>query len=174
MHVTNRTRALLIVLPVTLILAGCLGGFRVAETPVSGLAFRPEEFFAGATRGEGMLDKRFGADRAFRVSGQGHLEPDGTFVLAQTVTYADGETEQRVFRLRRVNDHEYTGTLTDAPGAVQARVEGNVFHVRYAMKRAMSMEQVIQLQPGGQTALNRATVRLLGIPVARLSETITR
>ncbi|MDQ3170919.1 MAG: DUF3833 family protein [Acidobacteriota bacterium] len=171
----HRARALLLVLPVALVLSGCLGGIGGAETPASAPAFRPEAFFAGATRGEGMLEKRVGADRSFHVSGAGHLEGDGTFVLVQTVTYADGKAgERRVFRLRRVNETEYAGTLTGASGPVWARVDGNAFHVRYKMKRAMAMEQWIHLQPDGRTALNRATVRLLGMPVARVSETITR
>ncbi len=170
-----RAHALLMILPAALALSGCLGGFRFAETPAPAPAFRPEEFFAGVTRGEGILEKRFGVNRSFHVSGTGHLERDGTFVLVQTVTYADGVAgERREFRLRRVTETEYAGTLTGASGPVWARVDGNAFHVRYKMKRAMAMEQWIHLQADGRTALNRATVRLLGVPVARVSETITR
>jgi hypothetical protein len=36
------------------------------------------------------------------------------------------------------------------------------------------MEQWIYRQPDGRTALNRSTVRVLGVPVAHLSETITK
>ena len=42
------------------------------------------------------------------------------------------------------------------------------------MKRGMTMEQWIYLQPEGRTALNHATVRMFGVAVARLSETISR
>ena len=36
------------------------------------------------------------------------------------------------------------------------------------------MEQWLYLQPGGHSVLNQAQVTVLGIPYARLSETITR
>lgn len=170
----TRARALLIVLPAALLVAGCLSESRVTETASSARPFRPEEFFAGTTRGEGTLEKRFGADRAFRVAGIGRQDSDGTFVLDQTITYADGASEHRSFSLRRVNASEYTGTLTGASGPVWARVDGSAFHVRYEMKRGMTMEQRIDLQADGRTALNRATVAWFGVPVAHLSETITR
>ena len=99
----RRLRALLIVLPAGLLVTGCLGGFRVTETAAAAPSFRPEEFFAGATRGEGTIDKRFGADRSFSVTGNGREDSDGTFVLDQTVAYADGGVEHRSFHLRRVN-----------------------------------------------------------------------
>lgn len=171
---STRVRALLITFPSALLVAGCLGGFRAAETTGPAPSFRPEEFFAGTTRGEGTIDKRFGADRSFSVTGDGRQDSDGTFVLDQTITYADGAIERRSFRLRRVNASEYTGTLTGVSGPVRARVDGSTFHVRYRMKRGMTMEQWIYLQPDGRTAINRATVRMLGVAVARLSEIISR
>jgi hypothetical protein len=164
-----------LVLPVVLVLSGCLSGFRVAETPAQMPQFRPEQFFAGVTYGEGILATRGKADRPFHVAGAGHSESDGTFILDQTITYADVAVEQRSFRLLRVDDHEYTGSLTGASGAVSARAEGNSLHVRYNIRTpAVTMEQWIYLQPDGRTGLNRATVRVLGIPVAHLSETIRR
>ncbi|MEO8164607.1 MAG: DUF3833 family protein [Betaproteobacteria bacterium] len=167
--------SLRLLLPLVLVLSGCLGGFRVAETPAPAPLFRPEQFFAGVTHGEGVLAVRGKADRAFRVTGTGHTERDGSFVLDQTITYADGEVAQRTFRIRSVDEHEYVGSLTGASGAVSARAENNSFHVRYTIRQpAVTMEQWIYLQPDGRTSLNRATVRVLGIPVARLSETITR
>ncbi|MDQ3068517.1 MAG: DUF3833 domain-containing protein [Acidobacteriota bacterium] len=169
----TRARALLIVLPAALLLAGCLGGVRLAET-ASSRPFLPEEFFAGTTQGEGTLEKRFGADRTFRVTGNGRQESGGTFVLDQTIVYADGAIEHRSFRLRRVNASEYTGTLTGASGAVSGRLDGHAFRVRYKMKRGMTLEQRIDLQADGRTALNRATVTWFRVPVARVSETMTR
>lgn len=162
-------------LVVCLMVAGCLGGFRVAKTPADAPPFRPEQFFAGSTHGGGVLLTRGKADRPFRVSGSGHTDSAGIFVLDQTITYADGVVERRSFRIRRVNDRDYTGTLTGASGKVSAQAEGNSFHVRYTIRKpAVTMEQWIYLQPDGRTALNHATVRVLGIPFAHLSETITR
>ena len=156
-------------------LTGCLARFRVGETAAPLPEFRPEQFFAGATHGDGVLATRGRADRAFQVTGTGHGEPDGTFVLDQTLTYADRKVERRSFRMRRVAEHQYTATLTGASGRVSASIEGNSFHLRYTIGRpSVTMEQWIYLQPDGRTALNRGTVRVLGVPIAHLSETITR
>lgn len=156
-------------------MAGCLGGFKVAGTPAPAPQFRPEQFFAGLTHGEGILITRGSADRSFHVTSSGKSESDGTFVLNQTITYSDGVVERRSFRMRRRDDHEYTGSLTGASGAVSARAEGNSFHVRYTIRKpGITMEQWIYLQPDGRTAFNRATVSALGIPLAHLSETISR
>lgn len=163
------------ILSVVFILSGCLGGFRVPETPAQAPQFRPDEFFAGVTHGEGTLATRGRRTRSFTVAGSGHTETDGTFVLDQTVTYDDGAVEQRSFRLRQIGEHEYTGSFTGASGAVSARTEGNRFHVRYNIRRpAVTMDQRLYLQSDGRTAFNRATVSVLGVPVARLSETIRR
>ena len=165
-------------LPLAMLLSGCLGGFRVAESPAATPVFRPEQFFDGATHGEGMLDVRGRADRPFMVASTGHNErvggQSGDFVLDQVITFADGEVQRRTFRMRALDAQRYSGTLTGASGPVTARADGNSFHLRYSMGRASSMEQWIYLQPDGRTAFNRATVRVLGAPVARLSETIRR
>ena len=165
-------------LPLAVLLSGCLGGFQVAESPAAMPAFRPEAFFDGATRGEGMLDVRGRADRHFTVASTGHSKRDSgrdsDFVLDQVIRYADGEVQRRRFRMRHLDAQRYTGSLTGAAGPVTARAEGNSFHLRYSMGKARSMEQWIYLQPGGRTAFNRATVRVLGMPVAHLSETIRR
>ena len=165
-------------LTIVLVLSGCLGKFQVAETPNATPAFRPEVFFDGATHGEGMLDVRGRAERRFTVASTGHSERHGgfpgDFILDQVIRFADGEVQRRTFRMRPLDAQRYTGSLTGASGPVTASAEGNSFHLRYAMGKASSMEQWIYLQPDGRTAFNRATVRVLGAPVAHLSETIRR
>jgi hypothetical protein len=118
-------------LPVFLLLTGCLGGFRVQGAPAPGPPFKPEEFFGGITHGDGVLSIRFKSDRHFHVASVGKSESDGTFVLQQTITYEDGAADTRTFRMRPVNDHEYTGSVTGSSGAVSASTEGNAFHVQF-------------------------------------------
>lgn len=119
--------------------------------------------------------QRWKSPRKLHQTGTGQLEPDGTFRLDQTVTFDDGATEKRTWRLRQTEAYTYTATLSDASGVVSAESKGNVFHVRYLLRQpAVYMEQSLYLQPDGCTVLNVATVSVLGIPWARLSETITR
>lgn len=136
---------------------------------------RPESFFLGKTHGSGTLVQRGKADRTLTVEGHGTQEPDGSFRLNQSVTFADGSHEERSWHLRQTGTNTYSATLSDAAGTVAARTEGNVFRLRYLLRQpAVYMNQVLVLQPDGRTALNVATVTVLGIPWARLSETITR
>ena len=170
-----RRTALLLALASICGLSGCLSEFSVEATPASSPRFLPEQFFAGATHGEGVLATRGRADRPFQVTSTGHAGSDGSFVVEQKIAYAEGKLEQRSFSIRRTGEGEYAGSLTGASGAVTARAEGNTFHLRYTItKPVLTMEQWIYLQPDGRTVLNRATVRLLGIPVAHVSERITR
>jgi hypothetical protein len=136
---------------------------------------RPEAFFAGRTRGEGTLTQRFRAARTVHVVGTGMTEPDGSFRLDQAVTFDDGTIEARTWRVRRTSAHEYSATLSDADGEVKAESSGNSFHLRYLLRRpAVYMDQWLYLQTDGRSVLNRATVTVLGVPWARLTETIER
>ena len=77
--------------------------------------------------------------------------------------------------MQRVDAHHYAATLTDASGPVKGEAYGNLFHLSYPMKTPLGgeMEQWLYLQPDGHTVVNEATVSVLGIVVAHLSERIT-
>ncbi len=116
-----------------------------------------------------------GRRRLLHVEGHGYTAADGNFRLDQVVTFEDGAVEKRTWRLAKRGPGTYTGTLTDADGPVSAEVTGNRFHLRYLLRKpAVYMEQYLYLQPDGRTMLNLATVTVIGIPVARLTEEITR
>lgn len=155
--------------------SGCLDSFPDHPASAAQPEFRPESFFAGRTRGDGTLTIRFRGARTLTVDGTGRSDPDGSFHLDQMVAFDDGTTEARTWRVRGINAHEYAATLSDAEGEVRAQASGNSFHLRYLLRQpAVYMDQWLYLQPDGRTVLNRATVTVLGIPWARLAETIRR
>lgn len=160
----------------TLVLvSGCLSSAPPHPQPSAFPEFRPERFFSGRTEGEGRLSQRGRAEKALHVEGLGQMEADSTFRLDQTVTFRDGTTEKRTWHMRRVDAHKYSATLSDASGKVSAETNGNLFHLRYLLRQpAVFMEQWIYLEPGGRAANNDATITILGVPWARLSERITR
>lgn len=169
----SRLRLAVALLP--LLLSGCLPDFPDANEKVRQPELRPDVFFAGRTTGEGTLTRRFRAPRTLRVEGVGQREPDGMFRVDQTVTFGDGTVETRTWRMRQTAANEYRATLSDATGEVTAQTSGNSFHLRYLLRQPLVyMDQWLYLQPDGRTAINRATVTVLGIPWARLAETITR
>ena len=138
-------------------------------------AFRPDLFFAGRTQGRGTVKIATSSrPRILEVEGVGRTEADGVLVLDQLVRL-DGKATRRSFRIRRAADGSWEGTLTDAAGPVAASVAGDTLRLSYRMKRAgMRMNQTLTLLPGGRTVLNRARVTMLGVPVARIEETIEK
>ncbi|HUQ20921.1 MAG TPA: DUF3833 family protein [Gemmatimonadaceae bacterium] len=152
-----------------LFLAACIAS---APTPLS-VEFRPEIFFSGVTHGQGTLYLRGRSPRRFVVQSKGEMLQSQLFRLEQTVTFANGGAESRTFYLRRLDRQRYSAKLSDAPGPVAAEVRGNSLHLRYLLRRpAIYMEQWLYLQPDGKTVVNTGKVKLLGVELAHISETI--
>jgi hypothetical protein len=141
----------------------------------AGPELRPEQFFAGETRGQGVIRTIGGGEgRGFEVTSTGRRTGEGIRV-DQIIRYADGKVDRRFWTLRRSSPGRYEGTLSDAAGPIGAEVSGDRLRLRYLLKRpAITMEQWLYLQPDGRTLRNEGTVRAFGMVVARLSERISR
>jgi hypothetical protein len=141
------------------------------NTPI----FRPEAFFGTTAIGHGVIQSAGGKPaRQIRVESRGSTLPDGRFRLDQAI-YEGGKVSQRHWIMTRIDDHRYTATLSDAAGPVKAEVYGNLFHLRYLLKKPfVTMEQWLYLQSDGKTVLNEGTIRMPGRTIARLSEIIMR
>ncbi len=155
-----------------LMLAAVLSGPVAASAPAA-TGFDPVAFFAGPTSGEGTLKKLFSAAENTHVTGFGRMEGD-VMVLDQAVAIAGEPLRKRQWRLRQVAPGHWSGTLSDARGAVDASAAGTVLTIAYVSKAGMAISQTLTLAPGGQSAHNVMKVRKLGFTVATLDETITR
>ncbi len=162
-----------ILLVATLSFAGCLTAHPPARTGATP-QMRPEAFFLDMTRGEGVLQVLGRPSQALRVTGFGEITSDGAFRLEQEISIGVQPSRTRIWLMRSTGPKSYTGSLSDADGATNTRVDGNTLRVNYRIGTFTTMHQRIVLQPNRQTALNYSTIRVLGVPVARLSETITR
>lgn len=160
--------------PLLLLPAACAGVPHHADLAAPAPGFVAEQFFAGRTEGRGALTVLMKHPQLVQVHGTGHLEPDGTLVLDQDVEQAGKPPKHREWRIVPAGPGRYAGTLTDAIGPITGSVSGNCLHLRFRGKGGLHYQQWIYLQPGGQVALNRMSVRKWGMPVAKLSETITR
>lgn len=155
-------------------LSGCLAS--APRVPASGAAppLRPDVFFAGETRGFGLLQVRGGRAEVVEVASAGAALPDGTFRLDQTIRLGDGPPTDRSWTMAETAPGVWTGTLSDADGPTTATVGPDALRIRYRLGRFTTMTQRLTLEPDGRAALNVATVRFLGVPVARLVERIRR
>lgn len=137
--------------------------------------FRAEEFFLGRTEGKGTIKQAFARRSAMVVQSVGRVDPDGTLVLEQRVRRGENPPDQRQWRIKKLADGRYAGTISDAKGPVTGEVRGNCLHLTYTMTRGgMRTDQYIYLQPGGRVALNRMTIKKLGLTFATVEETIRK
>lgn len=113
-------------------LGGCAGtevSRYAAATPPLVL----EDYFNGTLDAWGMFQKRNGEVlRRFHVVIEASWDgPVGT--LDERFTYADGQTQRRVWTLRAQGGGRYTGTAGDVVGEAEGQVAGNAFHWRYVL-----------------------------------------
>lgn len=181
MPTQSRTLIAAALIAPALLLTGCIKPVKPAAFAAQSPAFRPEQFFGGTAHGSGFIQSARGRPaRQIRVLSKGTMLPDGRFRLDQTITQsqpgvAGEKLSSRHWIMTRLDDRRYTATLSDAAGPVTAEVQGNVFHLRYLLKKPfVQMEQWLYLQPDGKTVLNEGTISMPGRIIARLSEVIVR
>ena len=145
-----------------------------AAAPAAPPTFDPLAFFTGASRGEGTLKVMTKPSVPVRVESQGRPDGKGGIILDQTVREGNKPARQRRWVLRPTSPTTMTGSITDNPGPVRGRMDGNRLRLNYTMKGGLKAEQVLTLQPGGRSLVNRMTVRKFGIPVAHVKEVITK
>ena len=107
-----RCLALLLLLP---LLLGC-GGARIEDFAQTKPKLVLEDYFAGKTRGWGIFHDRFGnVKRQFVVDIDGTWDGQ-TLILDEKFRNADGTTEGRVWRVKKLTDGRYEGTAGDVDG----------------------------------------------------------
>lgn len=92
-----------------------------------------EEYFNGTIDGWGHFQKRDGTVvKRFKVVVDASWSGDKG-VLDEHFTYSDGTTQQRVWRLTRLQDGVYSGEADDVVGTAEGRVSGNALQWRYTL-----------------------------------------
>lgn len=162
-------RTLLAALPLTLVACAAPPP---APPPPAGPAFDAFGFFAGRTRGRGVLTGPLGRRAPVAVEGTGTLL-GGTLTLVQVVREGAAPPRTRRWTLSRTGPGRYAGTLTDAEGPVEGEERGPRLVLRYRAKGGYAVEQVLdRIAPG--IVRNRLTARAGGLTLAQLDETIRR
>jgi hypothetical protein len=134
-----------------------------------------EDYFLGATRAWGLFEDRFGkVRRQFVVDIDGSLDGD-VLVLDERFLYNDGETDRRVWRIRKTGDHSYEGRADDVIGVATGEAYGNALNWRYNMDLKVGdgtlrvhFNDWMFLQPS-DVLLNRAKVSKFGIELGEVT-----
>lgn len=136
--------------------------------------FRPEEYFLGQTRAWGFFQDRFGkVRREFVVEIDGSVEGD-VLVLDEHFTYADGEIDQRVWRIRAVGDGRYEGEADDIVGIAKGERRGKAMRWGYEFDLAVgdstwrvTFDDWMLLQDD-EVMINRTTVTKWGFTLGEV------
>lgn len=134
-----------------------------------------EEYFAGHTKAWGLFEDRFGkVRRQFTVDITGTVNGD-VLTLDERFVFNDGETEQRIWTIRRRGDGRYEGTAGDVIGTADGVAAGNALNWAYSMNLKVgdgtlrvAFDDWMFLQPGG-VMINRARVSKWGIDIGEVT-----
>ena len=136
---------------------------------------RIEKYFAGHTRAWGIFEDRFGnLRRQFVVDIQGNWDGEN-LILDEKFRYSDGETDQRIWSIKKIDEHRYEGTAADVIGVAAGEAHGNALNWSYDMDMKVGegtlrvhFNDWMYLQPSG-VLVNRARVSKFGIEIGEVS-----
>ena len=134
-----------------------------------------EDYFDGRTQAWGIFEDRFGTlRRQFTVDITGTWD-GAELVLDERFQYADGETDRRVWTIRKTGDHTYEGAADDVAGTASGASYGNALNWRYDMDLKVGddtwrvrFDDWMFLQPSG-VLLNRARVSKWGVTIGTVT-----
>ena len=143
--------------------------------------FEPEKFFEGKTRSWGVIESRTGKPKSRFETDMMGVRDGKDLVITQDFTFEDGHRQQRVWRLRRIDEHRYEATANDVVGVSAGEAYGNTFHWKYTVSLRpgnrlanVHFELFMYLAGDSQTMINRVIVRKLGIILAETTEHFER
>jgi len=161
-----------IALGLALLLAGC-----ESREPPARPAAQPKldliDFFTGRSMGKGKIDILLQDEKSLRVVSRGRTDDRGTLILDQHIGEGT-KVRQRRWVMRCAANGRCDGTLTDASGPVQVKLDGNAAHIRYRMPKRLDVDQWLVLRPDRLTIDNRVRVSKWGFTVATVDEVIRR
>lgn len=133
------------------------------------------DYFSGTSRAWGQFQDRFGkVRRRFVVDITGDWDGE-TLTLNEAFRYADGGSEQRIWRLQRTGATSWEGTADGVVGKATGEVSGNAFNWRYAFDLQTGDGDTLRLafddwmwRQDDDVIINRATVSKFGITVGEV------
>lgn len=156
-------------------LSGCTGGqtldrYKDAQPPLD-----LQEYFTGPIKAWGIIQDRSGkVTRRFDVDMIGTWEGD-TGTLDEDFVYYDGETQKRIWTIKRLENGQYEGTAGDIVGKADGQVSGNTMRWAYQMDievdgktYRLTFDDWMFLMNDG-VLINRSYLKKFGITVAELT-----
>lgn len=168
-------RLLLLVLPMSLLLLNGCSTMKAEDYAGTSPRFILEDYFLGDVRAWGIFQARNGeVKRQFTVDIRGEMQGD-ELVLTEDFVFDDGEISQRVWRIRKVDEHRYEGRAGDVIGTASGVAYGKALNWQYDLELEVGDKTYKvhfddwMFQHSDGVLVNRATMSKFGI---RLGEVI--
>ena len=147
----------------------CSTDMDIAEFGNKKPLFVLEDYFKGKVDAWGLFYDRFGnLKRQFNVKIQGTWDGK-TLILDEKFKYDDGEQDQRIWKITKINEQEYLGEADDVVGKALGISNGNALNWSYELmltikekKFKVKFDDWMFLQEKG-VLINRAEISKFGI-----------
>jgi hypothetical protein len=157
-----------------IVLSGCTN-MKPSDFSETSPVLRIEDYFVGKTHAWGIFEDRFGnLRRQFFVDIQGRWDGE-TLVLDERFRYSDGETDRRVWTIKKIDEHRYEGSADDVIGTATGESYGNALNWRYDMDLKVGESTLrvhfndwMFLHSSG-VLVNRARVSKFGIAIGEVT-----
>ena len=134
-----------------------------------------EKYFEGNVKAWGLLQDRSGKImRQFKADMSGKFE-NNILTLEEYFFWKDGENQKRVWKIEKIDEHNYIGTAPDVVGKAKGVSYGSAFKFEYNLmvpfkgkNIKISFDDWIFKQDD-KTAINRATLSKFGFKVGELT-----
>ena len=134
-----------------------------------------EKYFNGNVKAWGVLQDRKGkVTRQFKANMYGKFE-NNILTLNEEFFWKDGEEQKRIWKIKKIDNHNYIGTAPDVVGEAKGYSYGSAFKFEYDLmipikgkNIKISFDDWIFKQDD-EVAINRATLTKFGFKVGELT-----
>ena len=134
-----------------------------------------EKYFEGPVKAWGLLQDRKGkVTRQFKADMFGKFE-NNILTLEEEFFWTDGEKQKRVWKIKKIDEHNYIGTAPDVVGEAKGFSYGSAFKFEYDLmipikgkNIKISFDDWIFKQDD-KVAINRAKLTKFGFKVGELT-----
>ena len=134
-----------------------------------------EKYFEGQVKAWGILQDRKGrVTRQFEANMIGKFE-NNILTLEEDFFWKDGETQKRVWKIKKIDEHNYIGTAPDVVGEAKGVSYGSAFKFEYNLMIPFKGKNIkIRFddwifKQDEKVAINRATLTKFGFKVGELT-----
>jgi hypothetical protein len=150
--------------PILMAMAACM---LPATSQAASVRDDPIRFFEGRTESIGTVKIAMKKPFRSRTVGKGEIMSDGSLNLVQRVEDEGHPARERRWRMRKVGNGRYTGTMSEAKGPVTVDELDGRYRFRFRMDSSVSVEQWLTPAADGRSAKSNTTFKKFGISVGK-------